>query len=295
MSLRSSLLVAASFVCLGSSATLAGTVTVLSYDMNNGNGTLQNGAFDYFDTKYTGSGDGTKNGSSQVAPTNPPPQQAPQLTGGTGKLTDGIIATQSFSFDPTPYVGWKYQDPTITFHLASGQFVSSVSLYVASSLGASLYLPLVGAPGSVDVRLTNGNVSSAPTFTSSISDYLNNPYTNTSVITLTFGKPISSADVFSLTLNRGELLKDGKYYYDNHVAQYGCDPGGVNCFLDNVNDFKNSAYDVNKEPWILLSEVAFTAAVPEPSTWMMLIAGFAGIGLMAYRRRRSQVTEYAIS
>jgi hypothetical protein len=29
----------------------------------------------------------------------------------------------------------------------------------------------------------------------------------------------------------------------------------------------------------------FTAAVPEPSTWAMMILGFAGIGFMAYRRK----------
>jgi hypothetical protein len=28
------------------------------------------------------------------------------------------------------------------------------------------------------------------------------------------------------------------------------------------------------------------AAVPEPSTWAMLILGFAGVGFMAYRRRK---------
>ena len=27
------------------------------------------------------------------------------------------------------------------------------------------------------------------------------------------------------------------------------------------------------------------AAVPEPSTWAMMILGFAGVGFMAYRRR----------
>jgi hypothetical protein len=31
--------------------------------------------------------------------------------------------------------------------------------------------------------------------------------------------------------------------------------------------------------------VNFTAAVPEPSTWAMMILGFAGIGFMAYRRK----------
>jgi hypothetical protein len=28
-------------------------------------------------------------------------------------------------------------------------------------------------------------------------------------------------------------------------------------------------------------------AVPEPSTWAMMILGFAGVGYMAYRRRRT--------
>jgi len=30
---------------------------------------------------------------------------------------------------------------------------------------------------------------------------------------------------------------------------------------------------------------SMTAAVPEPSTWAMLLVGFAGIGFMAYRRK----------
>ena len=30
-----------------------------------------------------------------------------------------------------------------------------------------------------------------------------------------------------------------------------------------------------------------TAAVPEPSTWTLMILGFAGVGFMAYRQRKS--------
>jgi PEP-CTERM motif len=32
-------------------------------------------------------------------------------------------------------------------------------------------------------------------------------------------------------------------------------------------------------------DAAFTAAVPEPSTWAMMLLGFAGLGFMAYRRK----------
>jgi hypothetical protein len=31
--------------------------------------------------------------------------------------------------------------------------------------------------------------------------------------------------------------------------------------------------------------IVATAAVPEPSTWAMMILGFAGLGFMAYRRK----------
>jgi hypothetical protein len=30
---------------------------------------------------------------------------------------------------------------------------------------------------------------------------------------------------------------------------------------------------------------SISAAVPEPSTWVMLLLGFAGVGFMAYRRK----------
>jgi hypothetical protein len=35
-------------------------------------------------------------------------------------------------------------------------------------------------------------------------------------------------------------------------------------------------------------QIAVAAAVPEPSTWGMMILGFAGIGFMAYRRKSKQ-------
>ena len=39
---------------------------------------------------------------------------------------------------------------------------------------------------------------------------------------------------------------------------------------------------------IVYSAPSGTAA-PEPSTWMMLLAGFGGLGLVAYRRRQGQM------
>jgi hypothetical protein len=39
-----------------------------------------------------------------------------------------------------------------------------------------------------------------------------------------------------------------------------------------------------------VEQVAISAAVPEPTTWAMMILGFAGIGFMAYRRRNQSST-----
>jgi hypothetical protein len=35
-----------------------------------------------------------------------------------------------------------------------------------------------------------------------------------------------------------------------------------------------------------LNDATLTTAVPEPSTWLMLILGFGGLGFMAHRRKR---------
>jgi hypothetical protein len=38
-----------------------------------------------------------------------------------------------------------------------------------------------------------------------------------------------------------------------------------------------------------VNDTVVTAAVPEPSTWAMMILGFAGVGFMAYRRKSKHV------
>ena len=36
-----------------------------------------------------------------------------------------------------------------------------------------------------------------------------------------------------------------------------------------------------------LGTFALASAVPEPSTWAMMIIGFCGVGFMAYRRKQA--------
>lgn len=312
MSFRSSLLPAFLMVLAAPAVASAAAVEVVSYDMNNGNGITQF-TFDknYFDFNYTDNSTATvnssagKNGSGLYIPTNASPQEA-WLTGGKGLLTDKVIPTVPYgdvtSATSSQYVGWKYQDPTITFHLAGSQLVSTISLYVATNTG-SIYDGLVAAPKDVILTLSDG---SAISYTETISSYLGSPYT--SVITLTLANAVSSDLAFSLTLERGPLQNDGIAYYNDHVKGYdpahpydasqcagwcdpdpgpGVDPKFASGFRaqaagGQVGDLSNPGL----EPWILLSEVTFASPVPEPSTWIMMIVGFFGIGMFGYRRRR---------
>ena len=73
-----------------------------SYSMPNG----YSGSYNYWDEIYSGSGCRTCDGAF--------------LSGGTGELTDGVIATDNWFVVEAPagngpYVGWPI-DPTITFH-----------------------------------------------------------------------------------------------------------------------------------------------------------------------------------
>ena len=41
------------------------------------------------------------------------------------------------------------------------------------------------------------------------------------------------------------------------------------------------------QSWVVADVVNAVAALPEPSTWAMIIVGFAGVGFVAYRRKRT--------
>ncbi len=121
-------LVALAALALSGAAAQAGQLTVSSYDMTNGDGQLHGGTYNYWDANYTGSGATTTDGLSGST-----------LSGGTGKLTDGVIATDpwyevSNDQGTGQYVGWINPNaPTITFHFSGTQHVGELKLYVDNS------------------------------------------------------------------------------------------------------------------------------------------------------------------
>jgi len=61
----------------------------------------------------------------------------------------------------------------------------------------------------------------------------------------------------------------------------GFSGSGTSNFQDFVGDFRDSHWAFD----ILNVNSAVQNGVPEPSTWAMMILGFAGVGFMAYRRK----------
>ena len=57
-------------------------------------------------------------------------------------------------------------------------------------------------------------------------------------------------------------------------------------FANNVETYCFGSGSCNGNDFTSKGTVAITAAVPEPSTWAMMLLGFAGVGFMGYRRSR---------
>ncbi len=124
-------LLAATLLALAAGAAQTDQIAVTSYDTPNGDGQAHGGTYNYWDTPYNGSAsagatniDGITTGGNA-------------LSGGTGKLTDGVIASDywantSNSAGTGPWVGWL-QSPTITFHFAGNVDLTEIKFYVDNS------------------------------------------------------------------------------------------------------------------------------------------------------------------
>ncbi len=59
-------------------------------------------------------------------------------------------------------------------------------------------------------------------------------------------------------------------------------------FVDSLGFKSVTIADISDDAWGI-DNVSFTSTVPEASTWAMLVAGFAGLGLLGRRAARRQV------
>ena len=115
----------------------AGAAQIFStgYDTPNGDGQASGGSFNYWDLGYSGAGATNVDGAA--------------LTGGSGDLTDGVVASDFWFNVETgagagPYVGWylpNTPDPTVTFHFAPSQKITSIGIHFDNSHAGGVFAP----------------------------------------------------------------------------------------------------------------------------------------------------------
>lgn len=128
--------VAAAVLGFAATSATAAALTVTSYDMPNGDGQASGGTFNYWDRNYTGSGSTVTDGAA--------------LSGGLGKLTDGVSATLpwynvSNNAGTGEYVGWLHfptPDPTVTFHFAGSPTINDIKIQLDNSGVGGVFAPM---------------------------------------------------------------------------------------------------------------------------------------------------------
>jgi hypothetical protein len=118
--------------------------------------------------------------------------------------------------------------------------------------------------------------------------FLNDP-TDALAATTAIGSALSSLDT-SLT-TQGFVRIDVPDAFDASsgnvtFSEFVCTGGIGSCSI--VTAFNSDFLAVGSSPGDFEAYAVFTvAAVPEPSTWALMILGFCGLGFMAYRRKQS--------
>jgi hypothetical protein len=137
-----------------------------------------------------------------------------------------------------------------TLQASGGQAVITAVDGGFTQISWSLTNPLGGTPGYQDLKFnvdtaTDGNIS------------------------------ITATDQFGQTFLMSTLDAAGSNFFQVHAVNGE--------FIQEVSLI--SQFDMTKLEQVRLGGIQGVSAVPEPSTWAMMILGFMGIGFVAYRRK----------
>ena len=193
-------------------------------------------------------------------------------------LVIGTADTGNSAFNAPGTFGAYFQQIYSASSFGSSMNIGGISFYNSQYPGGT------PASGSFDIFLSVSNAS-IPNFDTS--NGTTTPYYDPS-FTQVFHGTLSSISNGQLNINFSSAFNydptKGNLLLTIRNNDYS---SGNNLFLDadvgnpNIN-FRMSSYPYDFNTGLV---TGFTAAVPEPSTWAMLILGFAGVGFMAYRRK----------
>lgn len=144
-----------------------------------------------------------------------------------------------------------------------------------SNLNVSITQPATSTPVTLgSFTLTDSSLFGGHIFNNEIFD-----------LKVNFTSPVSSAATFVADVTGFISVLGGLVHLD-------FDPDtitfGNKLYTLDINDVLLGTSIFNpRDTEALTGTISMTAAVPEPSTWAMMVLGFAGLGFLAHRRRSS--------
>jgi hypothetical protein len=203
---------------------------------------------------------------------------------GAAKADSVVLNTIDTTFDRD--TGWPLQwlsinDVAIKFSSPRAGNITNIVAYLAAPDFANDTIGIMGDAGG----LPDGTFlysDPAPLF-----------WENTSPVTLSGLKwAISAGTTYWLTVVADQSYVDG-HGMDSYWST-GNAPGPVGYFSSDLH-----SWFIEDASYVTLPEAEILATtVPEPSTWAMMLLGFAGLGYAGYRRARAghaALTAYATS
>lgn len=174
-----------------------------------------------------------------------------------------------------------YSGVGLEFTVNSPITVTALGFYDSGSPGS------ITGPLTADLMTLGGTVLASQTFSNASGTLVNGGYLFNSIT------PVS------LAAGNYFLMGYGPTSYDwEHNSHEGGNPdtftgGGLVSFVQAVwgggsdvpGTVPTNTFGPTAPDFFSSANMEFSAAVPEPSTWAMLLLGFAGIGYMAYRRK----------
>jgi hypothetical protein len=187
--------------------------------------------------------------------------------GGTGSGGNTIPFTSTFSS--------SYQQVYSSAAFGSAPIlISEITFYAAADLGATT---LDGGTYTLSLSETSASVGGLS------ANLAANVGSNNAVV-------YSGLSEFNYVLNTPYLYDPtaGNLLLYVTTENQTSGTGGIASGIDPLTSRAYAGISSGTDSTGLETTFAFTNAVPEPSTWAMMILGFAGIGFMAYRRKNNQ-------
>jgi hypothetical protein len=175
---------------------------------------------------------------------------------------------------------YSYAADTQFYSLPAGNVVSVPGVTFAGASGVQNNAPAWGFPTAPAPGSNAAFLQSYPTLNLGVITIDTDVLVANQLYTVTFqsvARPSTGADPFTVSYNSTLLgtVTPGSSWATTSFSFVAVDG----------QDLIFSATRIDGDHASGLDNITISVAVPEPSTWAMMILGFAGIGFLAYRRR----------